>query len=239
MANTAAVIQAHHRRLLAIQSAAGANIGAAWDRLANVDEHAAKQFTTAAASISKASVAATAALSHSMFDVLAPETDGKPAPVIIRNGLPPEDLYQRSIVRSRAMLAAGAVWAVAMAAGRARAVSTAQTDVILANRAAAQVQADVRPQVEGFSRVLDPGACEYCAGLADETYSSANDVPLHPRCGCSVAPIIGGHDPAKSLNAHQADPSNADQADVRQHGEMGAVITAAGDSFSTAADEEG
>lgn len=180
--NAAAVLQAHHRRLLVIQSAVGTNMGTTWDRLANVDQPSAERFTKAAATLSTASVAATAALSRSMYDVLAPEIDGDIAPVVIRGGLPPAELYQRSIITSRSLLAAGATWAAAMAAGRARAVSAARTDVMLANRAAAQAQADARPQVEGFTRLLDPGACEYCASLADETYSSADAVPLHNNC---------------------------------------------------------
>lgn len=227
--NAVAVLRAHHRRLLAIQGAVGTNMAATWTRLANVDQPSAERFTKAAAALSTAAVAATAALSQSMYDVLAPETDGDIAPVVIRNGLPPTELYQRSIVTARSLLAGGAVWAVAMAAGQARAVSAARTDVILANRAAAQAQGDARPEVTGFSRLLDPGACEYCSSLADETYSSADDVPLHPNCGCSVAPIIGRSDPARALNGK---PDHADVA-VHDHGEMGAVITDAGDEFST------
>lgn len=233
--NAAAVLQAHHRRLLVIQSAVGTNMGTTWDRLANVDQPSAERFTKAAATLSTASVAATAALSRSMYDVLAPEIDGDIAPVVIRGGLPPAELYQRSIITSRSLLAAGATWAAAMAAGRARAVSAARTDVMLANRAAAQAQADARPQVEGFTRLLDPGACEYCASLADETYSSADAVPLHNNCGCSVAPIIGRSDPARALNGKLLDslkPGSADVA-VHEHGEMGAVITDAADEFST------
>lgn len=182
MANLAAAIQAHHRRLLAVQTAAGANIGAAWDRLANVDERSAEQFTKTAAAISTASIATTTALSSSLYTVLAPDTEGEPPPVVIRKGLDPAELYQRPIITARTVLSAGGVWVAAMAAGRARAVSTARTDVMLANRAAAEAEGSVRPQVSGYSRLLNPGACAYCASLGDETYGSADDVPLHNNC---------------------------------------------------------
>lgn len=258
MPNDAAVIRAHHRRLLAIRAAATGTVAAAWDRFANVDEPSAARFTKTAAAVSKASVAQTAAIAAALYTTIAGPVKHRLPPVVIRNDVDPEEVYQRSIVTARTVLSKGGVWLDAMAAGRARAVSTASTDVVLANRAAADVEGSARPSVRGYRRVLTGSSCMFCATASTQTYHSADLAPLHNACDCDIAPLIGTSDPGRVLNRDllstlkergpdywsqrgfvDPDGQPLDPADlspdliaVHEHGEMGAVVAAAGDHFT-------
>lgn len=176
----------------------------------------------------------------------------------VRAGAAPEDVYQRGIVTARTGVSEGSVFAEAMAAGRARVLTAVQTDMALTQRQA--ISTDRR--VVGYRRVLTGKSCALCATASTQRYHSGNLAPLHGSCDCGVAPIIGTHDPGHVINKQLVrDLKSAEKitgdADywksrhikvdengrvtlpdiaVRQHGELGPVLTDRSHDFTSQAD---
>lgn len=152
----------------------------------------------------------------------------------LRAGSQPQDVYRRPFVTVWTALAAGAQWQDATAAGLARAQSMAAMDVQLASRATfAQVQ-ERDTTIFGYQRRADPGACPFCV-LVDGAYvKSADAMPLHNRCGCSLEPLTGAHRLAVELpdgtriRDFQGGPLTSTpppaQVAVEQHGELGPLL---------------
>jgi hypothetical protein len=126
----------------------------------------------------------------------------------IRGGRPATEVYERSIVEARRMVSDGAPVDRAMNAGKVRAASTAQTDVIAANREA--VGAGRRPWVVGYRRVLTGKSCALCATASTQRYRKAELAPIHPRCDCDVAEIYGDSDPGAIINQQLLDDLKRD-----------------------------
>lgn len=128
--------------------------------------------------------------------------------------------------------------------GLRRAMTVADTDVMLAERA--QVQrflTERKPKgVVGYRRILHPelgsGAppCGLCVVAADRLYHIEDLMPLHARCRCSVAVATADNDPGQSLNdqdlaaIYKAAGGNTKQrlamvrVEFAEHGELGPVI---------------
>jgi len=207
----AAVQQAHHLALLDLQDGAGFAAGDVWDAVANLDDLAATRFATAANAIRESTTRQVSNLAvgymHATDATAGELTPAALEPVLpfIRGGAPGPEVYQRSIVEARARIAGGATYEEAMASGRARAVSTARTDVILANRAELARGGALRPWVVGYRRVLTGRSCGFCATASTQRYRSADLLPLHPSCDCDVAEIIGEEDPGQIINQQLLD----------------------------------
>jgi hypothetical protein len=132
-------------------------------------------------------------------------------------------VYRRPFVQVWAALSAGSVWRQAVHAGLARVQATAEMDVQLASRAMfGEVQREY-DDVFGYQRVSNPGACEYCAAIDGAFVKSADAMPIHNRCGCTLEPLSEPH-------PRSATPS---EVAVHEHGELGAVVTAADHDFTT------
>lgn len=200
----ARIQQAHHARLLAIRETSGGLIENAWDAYAGLDTASAAAFVDEAARITLAAQEQTAALAVAYMNandaIVGRSADLVPSLPTIRNGVPPADVYQRSVVEARRMVANGAPLEQAMNAGRARAVGAAQTDVIAANRAAISAGKSSRPWVVGYRRVLTGKSCALCATASTQRYRIADLAPIHARCDCDVAEIIGNEDPGQIIN---------------------------------------
>lgn len=201
----ARIQQAHHARLLAIRETSGGLVEDAWDAFAGLDSSSAARFVDEASRITVAAQQQTAALAVAYMeandaivgrsaDLLVPDLP------IIRNGVAPEAVFNRSVIESRRMVSQGAPVDRAMAAGRSRAVGAAQTDVIAANRSAISAGAESRPWVVGYRRVLTGKSCAFCATASTQRYKVADLQPLHFRCDCDVAEIIGKEDPGRVIN---------------------------------------
>lgn len=135
--------------------------------------------------------------------------------------------------------------------GLRRAMTTADTDVMLAERA--QVQrffTERKPAgVVGYRRILHPelgsGAppCGLCVVAADRLYHVEDLMPIHARCRCSVAAATADSDPGRSLNEedlariYREAGGNTKQrlalvrVEYAEHGELGPVIVNADRSF--------
>ncbi len=197
--------QAHHRRFLGVQDATAELIGQQWDTFAGLDDVAASQFEAAAGVVIQTAKAQTSTLAVAYMnanDRLGGFPDSGLVPVVpeIRNGVPVQDVYHRSIVEARARVANGASFDEAMASGRSRAVSTARTDVSLANKGEMARGGELRPWVVGYRRVLTGRSCAFCATASTQRYKSADLLPLHPSCDCDVAEIFGTEDPGQVIN---------------------------------------
>lgn len=60
--------------------------------------------------------------------------------------------------------------------------------------------------VERYRRVIHPelsktGSCGLCVVAATNTFTRADLMPMHNRCKCTVAPIVGSNDPGLKLNS--------------------------------------
>lgn len=202
--------QAHHRRFLGVQDATAELIGEQWDTFAALDDVAAAQFEAAAGVVIQTAKAQTSTLAVAYMNA-NDRLGGFPAsglvPVVpeIRNGVPVAEVYHRSIVEARARVANGATFEEAMASGRARAVSTARTDVSLANKAEIDRGGQLRPWVVGYRRVLTGRSCAFCATASTQRYKSADLLPLHPSCDCDIAEIFGTEDPGHIINGDLLD----------------------------------
>lgn len=118
-------------------------------------------------------------------------------------------------------------------------------------------------RIIGWERVIDPDACAFCATASTQRYRSANLEPLHANCQCGVAPVFKENDRAiRDFNArtlanmkkaNEGQPGNywsskkfrvdgqtgevtMPDVAVREHGELGAVLTDASQNFTGPAD---
>lgn len=210
----AQIQQAHHRRFLGVQQAAADLAGQAWDTYAGLDDLAAGAFEAAAAVLADTAgeQISTLAVGYMAASDAAggyPATGLVPILPTVRNGIPRQEIYHRSIVEARSLISRGAPFDQAMNAGRARATGTATTDVSLANRSEMNRGGAVRPWVVGYRRVLTGKSCAFCAVASTQRYRRAELLPLHPRCDCDIAEIFGTEDPGKVINRDLLDQLKA------------------------------
>lgn len=142
----------------------------------------------------------------------------------VRGGTPPKEVYQRPFIATWADLAAGKIWQEAVNAGLARAISTAATDVQLSMRATANAVQEADDGIFGYERVADGDACTFCSEVDGAYTKSADAAPLHPGCGCGLEPLTAPHPRSTTLPSGVA---------VHQHGELGPVLTAPDQHFTT------
>lgn len=200
----ARIQRAHHLRLIAIQEATADLVGAAWDRLGGLDDDALRAFSNGAAAVVDAAKVQTTNVAvgyMSANDRIIGEV-ARLIPIVpqIRGGVPTVDVYARSVVAARVRIANGGTFDEAMATGRARATGTATTDITLVNKATIDNGAAARPWIVGYRRVLTGKSCGFCAMVSTQRYHRANLMPIHQRCDCDVAEIVGSADPGRVVN---------------------------------------
>lgn len=138
--------------------------------------------------------------------------------------------------------------------GLSRALATADTDLQLAKTHAVSYATERSDHVSGFERIPDGGACDLCLLASTQRYHSGDLMPIHNRCGCDVEPIFGEHDSGQIINeglrAKLEDQGvtvyrghgeqsfygrvagNDVGVAVQEHGELGPVLTVAGETFT-------
>jgi hypothetical protein len=144
----------------------------------------------------------------------------------VRGGVDPQTVYRRPFVTVWSALGAGKLWQDAVAAGLNRATSTAAMDVQLASRAAFREVQAADDQIRGYTRVPDGGACAFCLEVAGAFVKSADAMPLHNRCGCSLEPVL----------STQPTTPVPDGVAVHEHGELGPVLTDPAHDFTAGSD---
>jgi hypothetical protein len=166
--------------------------------------------------------------------------------------VPAEEVYGRIPDSIRfATVAKGKSEEQARIEGLRRAMTVADMDVMLAERA--QVQrflTENKPKgVVGYRRILHPELgsgrppCGLCVVASDRLYHVEDLMPIHARCRCSVAVATADSDPGDSLNKQDlraiyaaAGGNTRDQlktvrVEYAEHGELGPVIVNATQNF--------
>lgn len=182
----------------------------------------------------------------------------RPQDVAQLRGVPPTTLYQRPFTQIYTDLSEGKDYPAAVERGRARLVSIAETDVQLAKTHTAKRALTEVQDVTGYRRVLTGStSCGLCVVASTQRYHSDELLPIHPGCDCAVEPLFGAEESGQVVDqqlldaAHAAIAERFGKADfgardldyrkvlvVHDHGEIGPVLTVAGDRF-TGPDEVG
>jgi hypothetical protein len=145
-----------------------------------------------------------------------------PVDVASLRGVDVAEVYGRPFKTVWWKLSTGLVLDAAVAAGRARLTDIVMGDMQLAKTTTAQ-QSLRAGGFERFKRVVSYTArtCDLCPIAAENTYSTADLMPIHPGCNCGVEPLEGDG------------PTSTDMQGVaiHTHGELGPVLTVAGQHF--------
>lgn len=144
----------------------------------------------------------------------------------VRGGTAPETVYTRPFIQTWTALGNGAMYEDAVAQGLHRAQSAARMDVQRSHFAAYAAAQDADPGIRGYERVADASACEFCRMINGAFVKSATASPLHNGCGCGLRPVTKDFAPTPL----------PDGVAVHEHGELGPVLAAPGDHFTTEAD---
>lgn len=97
----------------------------------------------------------------------------------------------------------------------------AWTQVADAGRAAQSVEIVVRPQVDGYRRMLNPPSCSRCLVLAGAFYRWNEGFERHPQCDCI-------HVPAQDDSPHDLTTNPSDYFDSLTREQQDATFTKAG-----------
>lgn len=186
-------------------------VGAVWDTLGTYNRADISPFLERALPIVEAAQTQAAALTDAYVaqavqiltgEAAMPEgiAPGEVVGAAVRNGTAPETVYERSFIQVWSDLSDGVQWVDAVARGGHRARQAARTDVSLSARQASQQAMSSKPHIVGYRRVLDGHSCRFCAVASTQRYHKGDLMPLHPGCGCGVAPIVGDRDPGRVIN---------------------------------------
>jgi hypothetical protein len=236
MAQLVSLAQAQVLRQTRLAEQASDSVGRLWDRVDGIDDAAqaaySRQAARAMGSVRLASVRATQGFLATVERQAAGAATalGDPAAVLaqVRGGIPLEEVYGRPFVTARTAISQGKSYLEARAAGKARAQTIADTDVILSQNVAARDYMTRSSRIVGHRRVPDAGACDYCLMAATQRYKVADLQPIHPRCHCGVIPIIGSKDPGQVVDKETLDRLKADaRPKVESHSELGPVLITA------------
>lgn len=240
MSDELALAHIEAERRLRAQTAAAAT--AAWDRLPTYDEAEVAGFlrlvTPLVLTSQRVSATLTAAyLRRVIPNATVPELGDVVGPAV-RAGATLDEVYRRPFVTVWTGLKDGTPWEKAVAAGRERLAATAEIDPQLTMRATARAIFTQTPSVVGYRRVPDPGACPLCLMASTQRYHTGDLLPIHNRCGCGIAPIIGTADPGRVIDPDllarlkQAKETGVEPK-VAEHGELGPVLVNASHDFKT------
>ena len=132
----------------------------------------------------------------------------------LRGDTSPEEVYRRPFVTVWTALSKDTALDQAVAAGLARATSTAAMDVQMAHRGALRAVQDADPRIRGYRRVADAGACAFCSMIDGAFVKSADAMALHNGCGCGLEPIEDEPRPSPLPEG----------VAVHEHGELGPML---------------
>ena len=167
-------------------------------------------------------------------------------------GVPVQDVYRRPAATMYDKLSNDQSLSQAIAASTARLANLIATDMQMAM--ARQARASLGGN--GFRRVLNgPGDCALCVVASTQRYHAGDLLPIHPGCNCTVAPLGPGEgvdqviDPDLLERVHAQVEAMTGEVDrgarapdyrklmvVREHGEIGPVLTWKQHEFTSAAD---
>lgn len=213
------------------------SVGVVWDRLGAYNREDIPRFVQAAVPVVAAGQTASARATTSF---IAKSTGGIPVRLdpksvtgaAVRNGTEPGQVYARPFVSVFTMLKNGSQYQDAVNAGRARAVSSAATDVQLTMRQTLVEVGTQDSRIVGYARVPDSGACEFCQLIAGQRYTTEDLLPVHSNCGCGVD-IITAENRGDFFGNRDNDLDMESSVAVAQHGELGPVLVDPSHNFTS------
>jgi len=165
-------------------------------------------------------------------------------------GVDPREVYRRAGVTVWTALSEGKSLSQAVNEGLHRLVNLAGTDLQFAKTRTSLHRLAGDGSVAGYRRVLTGSEnCAMCTLASTQRYHKRDLMPIHPGCDCDVAPIRGNADPGQVIDEarleslHQAVKDQFGTTDrggrevdyrlieVRDHGELGPVLTWRGQHF--------
>lgn len=249
-----ALLAAYQQQLKAVRATTGGAIGSLWRGLGSWRALDVKKFAVQAAQISQAGQRQTATVTGLMLAEQMGRAPGriktsKLSGAALRNGTLPTTVYARPGHLLWRELGRDVPFPQALESSAGRAELLAATDMQLAKTHAAQ-DAISNSDVTHYRRVLTgASSCALCVVASTHRYESADLLPIHPGCDCTVMPIIGddtfhAEDDQRLEDAHDLIESTfgvssraARTPDYRKllithdHGELGPVIAIRGSEF--------
>lgn len=167
-------------------------------------------------------------------------------------GVPGTEVYNRPFVTTRAAIGDGLSLTESAGRGLERLTQLVRTDMQLSRRSTSRRVLAAHDRVVGYRRVLGSSkSCALCVIASTQRYHREQLLPIHTKCSCGVAPIVGDSDPGQVINepllesTHEAirtqfgdtavDYSGKsdlyrarDLITVYDHGEMGPTLAVAG-----------
>lgn len=213
MIHAVRVVNAYRHHIHTLNVVAGRHASQAWMRSGGDRQ----KWTAAQTTISTAARRSAAAATVGMHGLLLGATPRVDVDSIVAA---PTDAWDNPPDRFDRDRADGMLVAAALAAGALRAASAAATDITEASRSTAVLIDQGEERITGYGRCLSPRACQWCAEVAMQDYRTAEtaSAPNHDgRCNCTVIPIVGELNPARTINAPLRDL--ADSAYVTDEGE--------------------
>jgi hypothetical protein len=221
------LVAAHIAAKARLQTIASRIAVAAWDRLPGYDRENVDEFlSTALPPLHGANLQSVALTEAYLARKLGRLPLGVSADSIvagIRNGAAPATVYERAFIQVWSDLGKQTSWEQAVQAGRSRVESAAATDVQLSFRDTLIDIGQQDERVVGWQRVADSGACDFCQEVDGARLASEDPMPLHNNCGCGVDPITEPFTPTP----------RPDTVAIHDHGELGPVLAAPGEHFTT------
>lgn len=183
-------------------------VEAVWHRYGGLDDTALQTFVRAVVPIMQLSIDTAVRLTDlnlAQYATMATSDTIEPigldsAAIVYRGGATLADVYSRPVIVARAAIAAGASFQDAFRLGGARAAQLADTDPMLAARAAADDIMTKLPRVVGYRRLVDGNGCDYCLIASTQRYHVGDLMPIHPGCHCTTVPIMGMKDPGRIID---------------------------------------
>lgn len=163
-----------------------ASVASVWHGLAHYDREQLDQFLATVLPLTAAANAQAVALTEAFLAQALgrPPLGVDPQQVVagIRNGVTPEQVYERSFIAVWSALKQGAPWEQAAKLGLDRATSAAATDVQLSFTHTLRAVGTVDRHIGGFRRIPDPTACDFCRAASGQLYHTGDLMPLHNHC---------------------------------------------------------
>lgn len=247
---TAAVAQARAAntgRVTAYAQSLYRTIGSGgWTRQADIDA-----FVAALTPKVVAGAATAAALTNAYIGAVSGQRPGQVMSTAdlshLRSGVSMEHIYTRPAVTYRASRRQGYPASAAALAGEQRLTNILSTDLQLAQTHQARFSMR-QAGLESYRRQPGGSACQLCLAASSRPYRTADLMPIHPHCQCTVVPWFGSgsildwlKEWAPLLFAAWSmldEDSDAPVPVVQEHDEIGPILADADHHFTEMGDWE-
>jgi hypothetical protein len=167
----------------------------------------------------------------------------------LRNGATEAAVYRRPFAEVYIGLAAGKTLEEAVEAGARRIGSIVSSNIQIAKRNAAAESSRRQGNVVGFARVLTGNeSCALCYVASTRLYKRGDLLPIHPGCDCGIRQVYRSEATGEVLDSVRLEsveevitnefgsPESTwdlSKITIRQHGELGDVLTVADNDYTT------